>query len=120
MAADRIGRISAALSAGRGARSAARLCEVSRDVVGVSGAGIMLISGDDLQGSLCTTDEVSSLIEDLHYTHGEGLCLEAHQQGRVVVEPDLADPRIPRWFVFTPNALEAGARAVFAFPVRQG
>jgi GAF domain len=120
VSADRLGRILAELLGGTGARSSARLCEVSRDVVGVSGAGIMLMSGDVPLGSVCSTDRVSGLIEDLQHTFGEGPCVDAYRQDRVVLEPDLADPQIPRWFAFTPPAVDAGVRAVFAFPVRQG
>jgi hypothetical protein len=80
----------------------------------------MLMSGDVPQGSVCATDEVSGLIEELQYTLGEGPCVEAYREDRVVREPDLADPRTPRWFAFTPAALQAGVEAVFAFPVRQG
>lgn len=79
-----------------------------------------MMSGDVPRGSLCTTDEVSGLIEDLQHTFGEGPCVDAYRQDRVVIEPDLADPRTPRWFAFTPPAVEAGVGAVFAFPVRQG
>jgi hypothetical protein len=78
------------------------------------------MSGDVSQGSLCTTDEVSGLIEDLQYTLGEGPCMDAYRHDRVVLEPDLANPRAPRWLAFTPPAVEAGVGAVFAFPVRQG
>jgi hypothetical protein len=106
-------------AAGEGA-SSARLCEVSARVVGLTGSGVMLMSGDVPRGSLCATDEVSRLIEDLQYALGEGPCVEAHQQDRVVLEPDLADPAAPRWFAFAPAAVEAGARAVFAFPLRVG
>jgi len=120
VSADRLGRILAELSAGAGARSSARLCEVSRDVAGVSGAGVVLMSGDVPRGSLCTTDKVSVVIEDLQYTLGEGPCVDAYHLDRVVLEPDLADPRNPRWFAFTPPAVQAGVRAVFAFPMRQG
>ena len=55
-----------------------RLCDVSTRVVGVSGAGIMLMSGDIPQGSLCSTNDVSALIEDLQYTLGEGPCVDAY------------------------------------------
>jgi hypothetical protein len=44
---------------------------------------------------------------------GEGPCLDAYQQDRVVAEPDLADPVTRRWFAFTPSAVKAGVRAVF-------
>src|SRR5487761_776827 len=121
MAGERLRRILNELSArDDGGRSSARLCEVSADIVEVTGSGVMLMSGDVPRGSLCATDEVSRVIEDLQYTLGEGPCVEAHEQDRVVLEPDLADPRTPRWLAFSPPALEAGARAVFAFPMRVG
>jgi hypothetical protein len=69
---------------------------------------------------LCASDEVSHHIEDLQFELGEGPCVEAHECGRVVLEPDLADPVVPRWFAFTPAAVRAGARAVFGFPMRVG
>jgi GAF domain-containing protein len=121
MPGDRFLRISAALSAeGTGTPSSARLCEVSASIVGVTGSGVMLMSGDIRRGSLCATDEVSHLIEDLQYALGEGPCVEAYERDRVVLEPDLADPATPRWLAFALPAVEAGARAVFAFPLRVG
>jgi hypothetical protein len=114
-------RIMAALEA-RSSRdqSPARLCEVATELIGVSGAGIMLMSGDVPQGSLCTTNSVSSLIEEWQYTLGEGPCVDAYRDDRVVQEPDLANPATPRWLAFTPRAVEAGVRAIFGFPVRSG
>jgi hypothetical protein len=121
MPGNRILRIRAELLAASGdGRSSGRLCDVSAGIVGMTGAGVMLMSGDVPRGSLCTTDEVSTLIEELQYTLGEGPCVDAYQQDRVVLEPDLADPPIPRWLAFTPRAVAAGARAVFAFPLRVG
>ena len=121
MTGDRRHRILAQLAAGGGdAWSSARLCGVCPGIVGVNGAGVMLMSGDIPRGSLCTTNEVSHLIEELQYTLGEGPCVDAHRQDSVVAEPDLADPATPRWFAFTPPALEAGVRAVFGFPLRVG
>ena len=63
---------------------------------------------------------MSNLIEELQYTLGEGPCVEAHTLNRVVLEPDLAHPSVPRWLAFTPHAVEAGVRAVFAFPLQVG
>jgi hypothetical protein len=120
MAGDRLLRILAELPAQKGALPVAQLCAVCPRILGVNGAGIMLMSGDIPQGSLGTTDEVSQLIEDLQYTLGEGPCVDAHEQGAVVAEPDLADPVARRWFAFTPLVLEAGVRAVFGFPLRIG
>ena len=89
-------------------------------VVGVTGAGVMLMSGDIPRGSLSSTDDVSQLIEELQYTLGEGPCVDAYQQDSVVAEPDLAEPVARRWPAFTPPALQAGVRAVFGFPLRVG
>ena len=121
MPGDRLARILAELSAeADGAWASARLCDVTREIVGMSGAGVMLMSGDLSVGSLCTTDDVSNLIEELQFTLGEGPCVDAHHLGRVVLEPDLAQPEAPRWFAFAPQALAAGVRAMFAFPLRVG
>ena len=120
MAGDRLQRILAALSSGEDAWSSARLCEVCPGIVGADGAGVMLMSGDVPRGSLCSSNEVSHLIEDLQYTLGEGPCVDAYHDDKVVTEPDLADPVTRRWVAFTPPALEAGVRAVFGFPLRVG
>ncbi|MEA2702069.1 MAG: hypothetical protein QOJ69_1043 [Actinomycetota bacterium] len=100
--------------------TAVRLCEVCRNVTSVTGAGIMLMSGELPVGSACTTNQVSALIEDLQYTLGEGPCVDAYQLDRPVLEPDLADAILPRWPAFTAPAVAAGVRAVFGFPLRVG
>ena len=97
-----------------------RLCGVAADVTAMSGAGIMLMSDDVPRGSVCTTNEVSALIEELQYSLGEGPCLDAHRQGRPVLEPDMGHPSAPRWLAFGPPAVEAGVGAIFGFPLRVG
>ncbi|MGH9179589.1 MAG: GAF and ANTAR domain-containing protein [Acidimicrobiales bacterium] len=97
-----------------------RLCTVSAAVTGMTGAGVMLMSGDVPRGSLCSSDEVSALIEDLQYTLGEGPCVDAYGQDRPVLEPDLCTDGRSRWLAFAPPALEAGARATFGFPLQIG
>ena len=77
---------------------ASQLCQVCAQVTGMSGAGIMLMSGDVPRGSLCTTGKVSELIEQLQYELGEGPCVDAYQQDRPVLEPDLASPQYSRVF----------------------
>ena len=75
----------------------------------MSGAGIMLMTGDVPRGSLCSSNDVSALIEDLQFTLGEGPCIDAYQLDRPVLEPDLADPDTARWLAFSPPAA-AGRR----------
>jgi GAF domain-containing protein len=97
------------------------LCWISAEVVDVSGAGIMLMSNDPYpRGSLCSTNAVSALIEDLQFTLGEGPCVDAYRQDRVVIETDLAEPSTPRWSALAPAMVRAGARALFGFPLRVG
>jgi hypothetical protein len=98
----------------------ARLCVVCAEVTAMSGAGIMLMAGSEPRGSVCTTNEVSERIEHLQYTLGEGPCIDAHRLQQPVLEPNLAQPTTSRWVAFTPAALEAGARAVFGFPLHVG
>jgi len=120
VAADRLHRILRELSAEGSAWPASRLCAVCPRITGMNGAGVMLMSGDIPRGSLCASDGVSKLIEDLQYTLGEGPCVDAYQLDAVVAEPDLAGPAAGRWAAFTPPAVEAGVRAVFGFPLRVG
>ena len=97
-----------------------RLCATCAVVAGVSGAGIMLWSDDVAQGSLCTTDPTSALVEQVQYTLGEGPCVDAHRQGRPVLEPDLAGAGSGRWAAFAEPVVAAGVGAVFGFPLRLG
>jgi hypothetical protein len=86
----------------------------------MTGAGIMLMSGDLPRGSACSSNPTSALIEELQFTMGEGPCIDAYHHDRPVLEPDLADPETPRWPGFTSSAVDAGARAVFGFPMQVG
>lgn len=97
-----------------------RLCTVSADAVEVSGAGIMLMSDDVPKGSICSSNGVSARLEELQQDLGEGPCIDAFDQAVPVLEPDLADPKHPRWISFTPPAVATGARAVFGFPMHVG
>ena len=110
MPGDRLHRIVAAFSAGGDVWSSAWLCGVCPGIAGVTGAGVMLMSGEIPRGSLCTSNEVSQLIEELQYTLGEGPCVDAYQQDRVVAEPDLAGSGDPPVACLHP-AGAAGGRA---------
>jgi hypothetical protein len=119
MPGERLMRILALLSSPAETDST-RLCAVAAEVTAMSGAGIMLMTSDVPQGSLCSTNKVSALVEDLQFTLGEGPCIDAYHHDRAVLEPDLADPDAARWMAFAPPAVSAGVRAVFGFPVQVG
>jgi hypothetical protein len=119
--ADRRLRILARLATRpAGVGETTRLCQVCAEVTGMTGAGLMLMSGDVPRGSVCTTDEVSALIEELQFALGEGPCVDAYHRDVPVLEPDLDHAATPRWLGFTERAVEAGARAVFGFPLHVG
>jgi hypothetical protein len=118
---ERLLRILGLLSAGGETEPGpARLCEVCAEALTMTGAGVMLMSGDLAQGSVCSSNAVSALIEELQYTLGEGPCVDAYRSARPVLEPDLAAPVVARWVGFSGPAVAAGARAVFGFPLRVG
>ncbi len=96
------------------------LCTAGVEITEVSGAGIMLMTGDEPQAALCVTNPVSELIEELQFTYGEGPCIDAHHRSVAVSEPDLAAPEVPRWAAFSRGAVEGGVRAVFGFPIQIG
>jgi hypothetical protein len=121
VAGDRLVRILARLSPdGETMPTIERVCETCEEVVGVSGAGLMLMSGNTPQGSISPTNDVSALIEELQFTLGEGPCIDAYHDNLPVLEPDLADPDMARWPAFTPAALDGGVRAIFGFPLDVG
>jgi GAF domain-containing protein len=121
VAADRRARILAHLMAAGDGMSASRpLCEAATELVGVTGAGVMVVTDGLPQASLCASGPVSALIDELQFTFGEGPCVDAYETGKVIAEPDLAAPAVPRWPVFSSKALDAGVRAIFGFPIRIG
>lgn len=119
--ADRLGRILSMLAdRSQDATGTRHLCDLGAEVTDMTGAGIMLLSDDVARGSLSATDPVASQLEELQYTLGEGPSIDAYRDGRVVTEPNLVDPDVIRWQAFVSLAVDAGAKALFSFPVRIG
>ncbi|MEO5680520.1 MAG: GAF and ANTAR domain-containing protein [Acidimicrobiales bacterium] len=117
---ERLARVLARMVARPGLPGPGWWCESAASIVGMTGAGIMLMSAEGPRGSVGSSDDVSALIEELQLTLGEGPCIDAYRHDRPVLEPDLAGPAAPRWPGFAPPALDAGARAVFGFPMQVG
>jgi hypothetical protein len=61
-----------------------------------------------------------STIEELQFTMGVGPCVDAFVDGRPILVPDLALEAEVRWPTFSANAVRAGVRAIFAFPLQIG
>ncbi|MCU1457769.1 MAG: hypothetical protein JWL73_1861 [Actinomycetia bacterium] len=97
-----------------------RLLSACVDVLGINGAGITLMVGDENRGSLGGSDETIRIVEELQFSLGEGPCVDTHRSGRPVLEPRLADPSMLRWPQFSAPAIEAGVQAIFGFPLVVG
>jgi ANTAR domain len=123
--ARRLGRVwglVAEQAAGRGGRvSAADVCAAV--VPGVRVTGAWLSAAPDAQAGhlVQVTDEVSRQLAVLQLTLGEGPLLDASASGGPVLASDLAGGEpAARWPAFAPAAGQAGAAAVFAFPLVVG
>ena len=86
----------------------------------VDGVGLALINEEGHQGMIAATDGPAQAMEDLQFTVGEGPCLDASRSRSPVLQPDLARTGPAMWPGFTPDALEAGISAIFAFPLNVG
>lgn len=97
------------------------VCTAAVAALPVGGAGMSAMSRDRASHPLCSTDSVSQQLEELQLTLGEGPCVDAFVLGSSVLCTDLLAGELQRhWTVFADAALEAGARAVFAFPLQIG
>jgi hypothetical protein len=120
--AGRVWGLVAREAAGRGGRvSAADVCEAAVAAVRVSGAWLSAASGGEAGHLMQVTDAVSEQLAELQLTLGEGPVLDAYTSGGPVLASDLgATETAGRWPVFAPAALQAGATAIFVFPLQIG
>ena len=116
---ERFRRVRDIVSTGEGGHGRRDLCLAGVEVLGVSGMSLMLRI-DGRPTPACASNALAAHLEDLQHTLGEGPGVDAEDTGRPVAEPDLARPRLVRWVAFGPAALEAGAGALFSFPLRLG
>ena len=118
----RIWALVAGQAAVRGGRvSAADACVAAVAAVEVTGAWLIAASGAEAGHLMRVTDEVSGLLAELQVTLGEGPGPDAVASGGPVLASDLGEGEaVRRWPVFAPAARQAGAAAIFAFPLRIG
>lgn len=96
---------------------ATSLCLACTDVLDVTGAGLMLVSGGRSLGCVGVSDRVTAAVEQVEYTLGQGPCIAAYRSETAVFDPDLADAGTVEWPEFRRGALEVGVRAAFGFPL---
>lgn len=95
-----------------------RLVERIVEILPITGAGVTLITPSAEPHYIAASDDSALLYEQLQAEVGEGPCLIAYDSGEAVCVADLSEEG--RFPAFTPRALDAGLRAVFTFPLRNG
>lgn len=116
MKSERWQQVAAAFAAETGDASAGRLCAVCVEVLGVDGAGITLMDGNQV-GPLCVSGRGATELEEMQFTLGEGPCHDAFRSGRPFLVSRLDHGAPVRWLPFAELAIRVGIGAVFAYPL---
>ncbi len=97
------------------------VCAVAVACAGVSGGWVAAASSRGPDFVLSVTDRVSEQLAELQLLLGEGPSHDVLAAAAPVLAADLDDGESARrWPAFTPEARNAGATAVFAFPLMLG
>lgn len=83
----------------------------ARDSVsGFDQVGVTVVQGDGVVTTLAATDRLVIGLDAVQYKFGQGPCLDALREGRVVAVENLPDQR-RRWPLYAPQASKAGVRS---------
>ena len=93
-----------------------RVVEVTRTVVGVDGTGLTLAHDDGPPRWVATSDAAMQLLEEVQHDFGEGPCLTAFAEDRVVAVQDLRSELV--WDRIAVVVRQLQVRGVLSVPVR--
>jgi ANTAR domain/GAF domain len=93
-----------------------RVVEVARTVVGVDGTGLTLTSEDGQPRWVAVSDAAMQLLEEVQHDFGEGPCLAAFAEDRVVAVEDLGRELV--WDRIAVVVRQLQVRGVLSVPVR--
>jgi hypothetical protein len=99
--------------------SVAAVCSAAVRHLGVDGACVTVLSGSLTGEPVFASDELSARLEELQFTTGEGPGTDEFWLGSPVLIADLVSAAA-RWPGFVPEAVAAGARAMFVLPLQAG
>jgi hypothetical protein len=96
-----------------------RACHAVRDLLAADGASITLLCSDPSRVTLCTTDTISGMLENLQDVLEEGPCRDAFNSGSPV-EALINDHAAARWPQFIPAAEKIVGRdgGLWSLPMR--
>lgn len=93
------------------------LVERCEDILQVEAGGVLVYTADGHLDVAAATTEKMQRYEEAELRHGEGPCIDAYRGVEQIVAEDLNETK-DRWPRTTPEALELGLQAVYAFPLR--
>jgi GAF domain-containing protein len=93
-----------------------RVVEATRTVVGVDGTGLTLAHEDGRPRWVAVSDAAMELLEQVQHDFGEGPCLAAFAEDRVVAVEDLRSERV--WDRLAAVVGQLRVRGVLSVPVR--
>jgi signal transduction protein with GAF and PtsI domain len=93
-----------------------RVVEATRTVVGADGTGLTLAHEDGLPRWVAVSDAAMELLEQVQHDFGEGPCLQAYAEDRVVAVEDLRSERV--WDRIAAVVGQLRVRGVLSVPVR--
>jgi signal transduction protein with GAF and PtsI domain len=93
-----------------------RVVEATRTVVGVDGTGLTLAHEDGRPRWVAVSDAAMELLEQVQHDFGEGPCLAAFAEDRVVAVEDLRSERV--WDRLAAVVGQLQVRGVLSVPVR--
>ena len=84
-----------------------QVCQACAAGLDPDGASLSLLTARSARGTLYATDATAESLEDLQFSLGEGVCVEAALTGRPVLVPDLHDAtEVSRWPMFAVSVME--------------
>lgn len=86
----------------------------------MSGAAVILRSGDDSETLAASLNETSAAAAELEHTLGEGPSRDAFAGARPVLVDDLGDPVSAPWVAYAAAVGQHEIRSVYAFPLHVG
>lgn len=97
-----------------------QVCLAIEAGLGMSGAAVVLRSGDDSDTLAASSNRASAAAAELELTLGEGPSRDAFVSARPVLVDDLGDPGTAPWVAYAAAVARHGVRSVFAFPLHVG
>lgn len=98
----------------------AGMCSACVDLLAADGAGIVVMGAEGVPGATFASNSLAATLDELQFTLGVGPSVEAYERGVPIRGIDLNAVPVVRWVGFCEPAVEAGARAVFSFPLQVG